>query len=350
MSVSVDIRKSFGDFTLDVRFEAGQETLSLLGDSGCGKSMTLRCIAGVIRPDEGVITINGRTVFDSSRKINLKPQQRRVGYLFQNYALFPNMTIVENIMAGLERRKDINKKERRELAMRYVDQFKLGGMEDRYPSEISGGQQQRTALARILASEPDLLMLDEPFSALDATLRWEMEKVVRDTISGFPGTTLLVSHDRDEVYRLSDRVCVYKQGHIDVIDEKWHLFRHPQTATAARLSGCKNLSPAHKEGGMAVADDWGLEFPVSEEEDFNCIGIRAHMFSLCGPDDPYAFEYEVANRIEDTFSYILEIRKKGSDTPKTIRWEIEKALHMDVPDTGYVNFPEEELLLLRDED
>ena len=351
MSVFVDIRKKLGDFTLDVKFEAEQETLALLGDSGCGKSMTLKCIAGVVRPDEGVIRINGRTVFDSAKKIDLKPQQRRVGYLFQNYALFPNMTVAENIMTGLERKGRMPKDERRRQAMQFVAGLRLDGLEDRYPAELSGGQQQRTALARILASEPDILLLDEPFSALDATLRWEMEQVVRATIAEFPGTTLLVTHDRDEVYRLSDTVAVYKDGHIDVLDEKWHLFAHPQTATAARLSGCKNLSPAHREGDRLIADDWDISFAFPESGD-NAdpawVGLRAHRFRLCGPDDPYAFEFEVVNRIEDTFSYILQIRKRGSQTERLIRWEIEKALHVDVPDTGYVSLPVEEILLLRE--
>ena len=352
MSIFVDIRKKIGDFTLDVKFDAEQETLSLLGDSGCGKSMTLRCIAGVLRPDEGVIMINGRTVFDSAKKIDLKPQQRRVGYLFQNYALFPNMTVAENIMTGLERRGRMKKAERRQAAMQYVERLKLTGLEDRYPSQLSGGQQQRAALARILASEPDLLLLDEPFSALDATLRWEMEQVVRTTIREFAGTTLLVTHNRDEVYRLSDKVAVYKNGHIDTFAEKWHLFAYPLTATTARLTGCKNLSPAHREGGLAVADDWGLAFPAPADADCSWMGIRAHRFMLCGPEtletDPYAFEYEVVNRIEDTFSFILQIRKKGSQTEHLLRWEIEKALHVDVPDEGCVTLPASEVLLLRE--
>ena len=242
MSIYVDIRRTVGNFSLNVAFEAGQETLSLLGDSGCGQSMTLRCIAGVLKPDEGVIRINGETVFDSKNRIDWKPQRRRVGYLFQNYALFPNMTVLENIMTGLEREKGLSKSRRRDQAMEYVQRLRLEGLEGRYPAQLSGGQQQRVALARILASRPSLLMLDEPFSALDATLRWEMEQVGRETIRDFQGTVLLVTHNRDEVYRLSDKVAVYHQGKIDRLDEKWNLFAHPITATAARLTGCKNLS------------------------------------------------------------------------------------------------------------
>ena len=346
MSVYVDIKKQLGSFTLRVQFEAERETLSLLGDSGCGKSMTLRCIAGIVTPDEGIICINGATVFDSERKINLKPQKRRVGYLFQNYALFPNMTVLENIMTGMEREKGLGKAERRAAAGGFVRRLRLEGLEGRYPAQISGGQQQRAALARILASKPDLLLLDEPFSALDATLRWEMEQVVRETIRNFPGTTLLVTHDRDEVYRLSDKVAVYSRGGIDTFGEKWALFANPVTATSARLTGCKNLSPAHWEGGRIVADAWGLDFAAPAGE-WSWIGIRAHRFELCGGPGEDCFPFEVVNRIEDTFSFIYQIRRQGGPENGLLRWEVEKVAHVDVPDTGYVHIPHKEILLLK---
>ena len=347
MSIYVNIRKQVGSFRLDVQLEAEHETLALLGDSGCGKSMTLRCIAGVITPDEGVIRINGETVYDSEKKINLKPQQRRVGYLFQNYALFPNMTVLQNIMAGMEREKGLSKAQRRSLAMDYVTRLRLEGLEEHYPSQLSGGQQQRAALARMLASRPALILLDEPFSALDATLRWEMEQVVRQTIRDFEGTALLVTHNRDEVYRLSDKVAVYRNGKIDRFGEKWEIFAHPVTATAARLTGCKNLSPAHREGERIVADDWGLSFPLASGEACGCLGIRAHRFELTDASGDYAFAYELVETIEDTFSYIYQIRAKDVPTAKPLRWEVEKALHLDVPQTGYVKIPPEELLLLQ---
>ena len=347
MSIYVDIRRTVGNFALNVAFEAGQETLSLLGDSGCGKSMTLRCIAGVLRPDEGVIRINGETVFDSKNRIDWKPQRRRVGYLFQNYALFPNLTVLENIMTGLEREKGLSKARRRDQAMEYVRRLRLEGLEGRYPAQLSGGQQQRTALARILASRPALLLLDEPFSALDATLRWEMEQVVRETIRNFEGTVLLVTHNRDEVYRLSDKVAVYNAGKIDRLDEKWNLFAHPVTATAARLTGCKNLSPARRQGDRVLALDWQLDFPAPDSGSWDWIGIRAHRFELVEGPGEYVFPYEVVNRIEDTFSYILQIRRQDTPEAKSLRWEVEKALHLSIPDRGFVRVPPEEVLLLK---
>ena len=347
MSLLIDIEKKLGSFTLKVALEAGDEALALLGESGCGKSMTLRCVAGVVKPDRGRIVINDRVVFDSERKIDLPPQQRRVGYLFQNYALFPNMTVEENIMTGLEREKGLTKSQRREMAREYMKMLQLDGLGGRYPRQLSGGPQQRVALARILASKPDLLLLDEPFSALDATLRWEMEQVVRRTIRDFNGTAVLVTHDRDEVYRLSDRVAVYKSGHIDRYEEKWALFAHPGTATAARLTGCKNISPAHREGDDIVAEDWQLRFRVPGEEDWPFIGIRAHRFGLCGEGAENSFPYEVVERIEDTFSFIFRIRRRGAEGAKTLRWEADKDIGRDLPDAGWVCLPQNEILLLK---
>lgn len=173
MSIQVDIQKKLGNFQLEVAFQQESGVLALLGASGCGKSMTLRCIAGIETPDAGKIVINGVTVFDSEKKIDLPPQQRQVGLLFQSYALFPNMTVVENILCGLREKK--SKAERAALAAEYVKKFHLDGLEQHLPSQLSGGQKQRCALARMLIGKPRLIMLDEPFSALDSHLRWELE-------------------------------------------------------------------------------------------------------------------------------------------------------------------------------
>ena len=169
MSLVVDIHKRLGAFHLDVAFEAGNGITCLLGPSGCGKSYTLKCIAGIERPDSGHISLDGRVLFDSERKIDLPPQKRQVGYLFQNYALFPNMTVAQNIRCGLHREKDKAVREQRLREMLRL--MRLEGLEKHRPYQLSGGQAQRVALARILVSEPQLLMLDEPFSALDSHLR-----------------------------------------------------------------------------------------------------------------------------------------------------------------------------------
>ena len=204
--IEAKIFKDYGSFRLDVEFSAGNEVLALLGGSGSGKSMTLRCIAGVETPDRGRIIVDGQVFFDSEKHINLTPQQRRVGMLFQNYALFPTMTVLENIMTGVRTGR---KREKRQAAEAALIRYQLEGLGDRYPAELSGGQQQRAALARILVGNPRILMLDEPFSALDSHLRDRMEREVMSLLKDYSGTTILVSHSRDEVYRMADSVAVY---------------------------------------------------------------------------------------------------------------------------------------------
>ena len=174
------------------------DIVTLMGPSGCGKSMTLKSIAGIVTPDEGLISIQKgteqRILFDKSQKVNIKPQKRRIGYLFQNYALFPNMTVQENIAAGLD--GDVKNPKVGEM----IERFGLSGLEKQYPGQLSGGQQQRTALARILAYEPDALLLDEPFSAMDAYLKERLRLELKKTLSEYEGVSVMVTHDRDEAF------------------------------------------------------------------------------------------------------------------------------------------------------
>ena len=240
MRLYVKIKKDFGSFILDTEFEADKEVLGILGESGCGKSMTLRCIAGVVTPDEGHIELDGTVFFDSEKKINLKPQERHVGLLFQNYALFPNMNVVQNLQAGLRGQK-LGKEEQQKRIAEMIDKFYLQGLERHKPSQLSGGQQQRAALARILLTRPKMLMLDEPFAALDEFLRWKLELELEDVLKEFGATTLFVSHNRDEIYRICDRVCVMNQGKSSKPVPVKELFKAPISREAAYLSGCKNF-------------------------------------------------------------------------------------------------------------
>ena len=212
MSLLVDIEKELGSFRLRVKLEIENEVLGLLGASGCGKSMTLKCIAGIEKPDRGRIVLNGKALFDAERRINLAPQKRRVAYLFQQYALFPNMTVTRNIAAGVR-----NKAEREDRVREILRAMDLTGLEDRKPAQLSGGQQQRVALARILVNDPDVILLDEPFSALDTDLRLSTEQETRRVIAAAGKPTIFVSHDRAEILRLSDRVCRMEDGQLSGI-------------------------------------------------------------------------------------------------------------------------------------
>ena len=204
MAVSVDIEKKLHGFTLKVKLESDGSPMGILGASGSGKSMTLRCIAGIQTPDSGRIVVNDKVLFDSEKKINLKPQERKVGYLFQNYALFPTMTVEKNIACGYRG----DKKQLKAKVADYIERYQLNGLEKRYPGQLSGGQQQRVALARILAYEPEALLLDEPFGALDVITRGEMQDWLLSVRKQMNRTVLLVTHDMDEAIYLSDRILV----------------------------------------------------------------------------------------------------------------------------------------------
>lgn len=241
MSLEVNIEKKLDGFTLRAAFTAGNTSTALLGASGCGKSMTLRCIAGIVKPDRGRIVLDGRVLFDSDRHIDLPPQQRGVGLLFQNYALFPNMTVEQNILCGLKTEKD--HAARRAACAEMLRAMRLEELAKRYPAQLSGGQQQRTALARILVGKPRILMLDEPFSALDSYLREEVEGEVGSLLASFAGTALLVTHNRDEAYRLCKEMIVLNEGQVLRTGTTKAVFADPRSIAAARLTGCKNILP-----------------------------------------------------------------------------------------------------------
>lgn len=246
MSLSVDIAKHFGDFSLEVAFDAGAETLGFLGASGCGKSLTLRCIAGIETPDEGKIIVNDTVFFDKAHgkkaRVNLAPQQRKTALLFQNYQLFPNLTVEQNVAAGLNPKMD--SATRSTLINEQLVRFGLENLAKRYPLQLSGGQQQRVALARMLAAKPGILMLDEPFSALDAHLKSALEQDLQKLFERFEGSILYVSHDIDEAFRFCDRIAVVNEGRLEEIDTKDRIITDPQTLATIRLSGCKNTTEA----------------------------------------------------------------------------------------------------------
>lgn len=348
--IEVHIEKSFGDFVLNVSFTAGNEVLALLGGSGSGKSMTLRAIAGIVTPDRGRIVVDDVVFFDSEKKIDLSPQQRQVGLLFQNYALFPTMTVLENVRTGV---RTGSRAEKRATAEAALERFQLSALRDRLPNALSGGQQQRAALSRILVGNPRILMLDEPFSALDSHLRDRLEREVLSLIRDFGGTTLLVSHSRDEVFRMADRVAVYNEGHIDAIDEKHRLFQSPGTYRAALLTGCKNFSPVsglrHEDGQTCFhADGWDMDLRVPGSGSGDLAGIRGHHLRLAEAPGPNTYEMEQVGVIEDTFEYVLLLRRPGTQG-EPIHWMISKDAYRKLPQGPLlIHFPSEALMLLRE--
>lgn len=208
--LKVKIKKQLDNVVLDIDFETNDEILGLIGASGSGKSMTLKCIAGIEKPDEGIIKLNDRVLFDSERKINLRPQDRKIGYLFQNYALFPQMTVRKNIQVSVN--KKYNDADKDSKINGIINLLNLKGLEKRYPNELSGGQQQRVAFARIIVNEPDFLLLDEPFSSLDAFLRWNIAKELKDIIKKLNKNAIFVTHNVNEVYYLCKNAIVLDKG------------------------------------------------------------------------------------------------------------------------------------------
>lgn len=319
MALYVDIEKTLGNFHLRVKFEAENNVLALLGASGCGKSMTLKCIAGIETPDRGRIVLDGVTLFDSEKRVNLAPQKRRVGYLFQQYALFPNMTVWQNIRCGVRDRANADA-----IIRSMVAAMHLEGMEKKKPHQLSGGQQQRVALARILANEPEVLLLDEPFSALDSHLRFQLENEVRNAIRRFGKTVLLVSHNRDEVFRLSDRIAIMYDGHIQTVGDKKAVFADPKTVNGAILTGCKNVARLEKRGDcLAHIPDWGITLETGVAiGDATHIGVRMH--DILPGDGKNALSCEVVEAIENPFSFTIMLRSGGMPSASPIGWETDK--------------------------
>lgn len=338
----LDFEKTLGRFQLRVKLEAGNEAVGVLGASGAGKSMTLKCIAGVEKPDAGRIVLDGKTLFDAEKGIHLPPQKRGVGLLFQHYALFPQMTVEQNIAAGLRKQP---RSVRQETVHDLLGRFHLSGLEKRLPHQLSGGQQQRVALARMLAAQPQLLLFDEPFAALDSFLRWELEQVVAEVMAAHGGTALFVSHNRDEAYRLCQKLAILEQGQVSVYGEKEAVFARPVTCEAARLTGCKNIAEA------SVIDEthvevpvWGLRLKVHGlTKGITAVGIRAHAIGKAGGEN--GFRAQVQQVIESPFSVIYMVQPEGA--AQQLRWETGKQERLSVGEQVSLAVAAEDILLLQ---
>ena len=309
MALQVDLEKRLGAFQLRVKIQTENEPFALLGASGCGKSVTLRCIAGLMTPDRGRIVLNGRVLFDSENGIDLSPQKRRVGYLFQNYALFPQMSVLQNVRAGLH---GLPRAQRDAAALEQLRRFRLEALRDKFPAQLSGGEQQRTALARLLAAKPEVLLLDEPFSALDDYLQWQLELDMKQTLDSYRGDVILVTHSRDQVCRMAKKVCVLTNGQSEPTQTIQALMRTPGTVSAALLSGCRNITPIERIGETRLRClDWGCELdtavPIGESCGF--LGVRAH--SLRPESGHNEIPCTVAQVIDNVFSFILMLHTPG---------------------------------------
>ena len=290
-ALEMQVEKSLENFTLQVSLCAGMGAVGLLGASGAGKSMTLRMIAGVAAPDGGRIILNGRVLYDSATKRNIPSAKRRIGVVFQDYALFPHKTVAENVGFGLSA---LPEQVRRARVDRQLNLMHIAELANLYPREISGGERQRVAIARCMAIEPDALLLDEPFAALDPYLRRQMEEQLRETLTNYNGVVIFVTHDMEEAFRFCTDLLVLDNGRVIASGPKHELFERPRTVVAARLTGCKNIASARRVAAdRIVVDAWNCQLksaaPVSSE--LTHVGFRSHQI-----------KFQQAAEVENTFS------------------------------------------------
>lgn len=351
----VDIEKQLSGFSLQVSFSADKQPLGLLGGSGAGKSMILRCIAGIETPTRGRIVLNGRVLFDSQQGINLPPRARRIGFLVQNYALFPHMTVAQNIIFGLA--KELSGTAIRQQVETQLIAMQLEGYAERYPHQLSGGQQQRVALARALASQPEALLLDEPFSALDTHLRSQLEQQMVGTLAKYEGVTLFVTHNMEEAYRVCPNLLVLEKGKVIHSGSKYDIFEHPATVSVAQLTGCKNFSTAVAVTSTQVeAVDWGCMLKVIEPipNTLSDIGIRAHQIILTNnPNQENTFPCWLARTSETPHRMTLFLKLHHLSTSHTdyhLQAEVLKekwATLKDEPMPWYVRLDPLRLILMK---
>lgn len=292
-----NLRKSFGATEvlhgLNLKIARGQ-LATLLGPSGCGKSTLLRAIAGLNTIDEGEIIIDGRRVD------GLAPKDRGLGMVFQHYALFPNMNVLDNVKFGLEM-KGVDKKTRDTEAKKMIDLVGLTGKEDAYPANLSGGQQQRVALARSLVTKPDVLLLDEPLSALDAQIRVQLRGLIKSLQAELGITVILVTHDQEEAMSMSDYIFVMNQGHIVQEGSPTYIYRHPQSEFATRFIGDYNLFTKEEAAAMGAVD----------HADYSYVAIRPEVLSLEAVGDAYVYEGKVIRTSMRGSIYRLYIELDG---------------------------------------
>jgi len=312
MALEVHVEKRLAKFTLDVSFSADNEPLGILGPSGAGKTMLLRCIAGLEDPTRGRILLGNHTLLDTEKGVHVPARKRRIGMLFQHYALFPHQSVRENVAFSLGRLSR-DERERRVRAM--LAEVHAAELEPRYPRHLSGGEQQRVALARALASEPEALLLDEPLSALDTHLRSKMEAQLQQTFLTYRSPTLLVTHNIEEAYRLGARLLVLSRGRVAAFGPREEIFRRPPNIEVALLTGCKNTSRARAVSDSHVeATDWGCRLRLRPAFSLvGHVGIRAHHIDFTesfdpGPGEENVFPCWLVRSSETPFRITLYLR------------------------------------------
>lgn len=349
-----NVTKKWGNFTavdnLNMTIK-DRGFVTLLGPSGCGKTTTLRMIAGLETPTSGTITIDGVTVFDSEEGINVSPAKRDIGFLFQNYALWPHMTVYQNIAFGLEnlkwKKEDIKQRVAELLKLLKIEQF-----EKRYPSELSGGQQQRVAIARTLAPKPRVLFMDEPLSNLDAKLRLEMRTELKRLHRETSSTFVYVTHDQLEAMTLATEVCLMKEGVVQQYDPPLHVYTNPNNLFVADFVGNPTMNflqaTATKTGPNKALINFGEhKFTFESKEDFELkgdkviIGIRPEFIKIGGNKIKTKVYSTLPSGMETTVKLDMNGTVLTSVVFGTIDYEVDKEIMIEFVSDGIIIFDED---------
>ncbi|TCT16765.1 molybdate transport system ATP-binding protein [Natranaerovirga pectinivora] len=349
--LEVSIQKTLGNFTLDTSFKAHKGVLGILGSSGCGKSLTLKSLAGLSTPDEGIITLNGQILYSSESKINLPARKRNIGYVFQNYALFPHLTVFKNIAYGISH---LDKDTQKKKVVHMIQKMQLAGLENHYPSQLSGGQQQRTALARTLITEPSLLLLDEPFSALDSHIKHLLEKELLNIIKeNYDGIVLLVTHNMEEAYRLCNHIMVVDKGKTIQIGTKDDIIFSPKSVAVAQMTSCKNIFKTQvvkEENGYYTLKSNALIFKSTKKHTLKSssvyAGIRAHTIKVFPSNTVLKenmFSCHILEKTDSIFSTTVIVDASGC----ILTIEIPKSDSLKITnDSITIYIPPEEIFLM----
>lgn len=347
--LKVQFEKKLPNFNISVDFTMEKGILGILGPSGSGKSMTLKSISGLEKPHSGIIHIDEYCLYNSKNNTYLKPQSRNVGYVFQNYALMPHMNIIDNIKLGI--RDNMKKNEINNLCSEYIERFKLSDLEKKYPWQLSGGQQQRVALARALITKPRILLLDEPFSALDCHLRLNMQKELKSILDSYDGYVLFVTHDIEEAYRICDNILVFENGSNLPIRSKKEIFDTPLNLIEATITGCKNISKAKKINCNKIyAEDWNMELEVQAcEKEISHVGIRAHYIKPASDNSIKELNtnlFLIENIIENPFDLTIYAKNVHKENSSQITFFMPKNnLSFKIHEKVYLSFPKENLFV-----
>ena len=352
MSIRLDIKKKFKSFNLSSFFETDSRRFALLGSSGSGKSTTLKCLAGLLRPDEGIIECGGKILYSSKDKINISPQKRRIAYLFQHFALFNDMSAESNIKSAFIpriKKGEITKTEAKKELGQIISTFHLENVKSLYPQHLSFGQQQRVALARLVANNPNIIIFDEPFSSLDYRLKIELEVEIMDFLEQFEGVAIFVSHNKNEILSLCDELCVMKNGVVGANQKIEDFCKYPIDVESAKILEIENITRAvRNEDNSLYMSDWDIYLKnMCFKGNINYAAISSYKFDISRNYSQSSLRAVITNIYEDG-EYRVFFCKGHKSNVLVAREHKNKEIRLKKNDTVYLSFDADDLFVFED--